>query len=89
MLILTRKAGESVVIANGLYCKILKIKGNHVHLGFEAPRDLTIHREEIHERIKLENEIALMDQSEFADEFVIEQLMKRCKEAQDCTLSTH
>jgi carbon storage regulator len=54
MLILTRRVGESVMIGEGIAVTVLSVKGNQVRLGIQAPRDVTVHREEIHERIKHE-----------------------------------
>jgi carbon storage regulator len=54
MLILTRKIGNIVVIAEDIYCTVLSVKGNQVRLGFEAPSFISIHREEIHKRIQQE-----------------------------------
>ncbi|MDG2915653.1 carbon storage regulator CsrA [Bisgaard Taxon 10/6] len=53
MLILTRKAGETVLIGDDISITILNIRGNQVKIGIEAPKDVTVHREEIYERIKL------------------------------------
>lgn len=55
MLILTRKSDESIIIGNNIKVKILKVQGNQVHLGIEAPRDLSVYREEIYEQIRKEN----------------------------------
>lgn len=52
MLLLSRKLGESVVIAKDVYCKILRIDKHNVVLGFDAPRIVSIHREEIERRIQ-------------------------------------
>lgn len=54
MLILTRRVGESVVIGGDVTITVLGVKGNQTRLGVDAPRDITVHREEIHERIKRE-----------------------------------
>ncbi len=54
MLILTRRVGESVVIGGDVTVTVLGVKGNQARLGVNAPRDIAIHREEIHERIKRE-----------------------------------
>lgn len=51
MLILTRRVGETVVIGNDVDVTVLAIKGNQVRLGVTAPREVTVHREEIFERI--------------------------------------
>jgi carbon storage regulator len=52
MLILTRPVGETVVIGQEITLKVVGIKGLQVRLGILAPKDVTVHREEIFERIK-------------------------------------
>ena len=52
MLILTRKVGESVLIGNDISITILSVRGNQVKLGVEAPEEVSVHREEIYQRIK-------------------------------------
>ena len=52
MLILTRKVGESVLIGNDISITILSVRGNQVKLGGEAPKEVSVHREEIYQRIK-------------------------------------
>jgi carbon storage regulator len=54
MLILTRRVGETVVIGEDITVTVLGVKGNQVRLGVNAPREVTVHREEIFERIKRE-----------------------------------
>jgi carbon storage regulator len=56
MLILTRRVGESVVIGDDIGVTILGVKGNQVRIGVTAPKDVTVHRQEIYERIKSEQE---------------------------------
>jgi len=56
MLILTRRVGESVVIGDDVTVTVLGVKGNQVRLGVNAPREVAVHREEIFERIKREQE---------------------------------
>lgn len=52
MLILTRNVTEAIKINNGeITIRILGIKGNQVRLGVDAPKSITIHREEVQERI--------------------------------------
>jgi carbon storage regulator len=55
MLILTRKLGEQITIGDEITIKLLEIKGNQVRIGIEAPRHISIHRQEIYERICSEN----------------------------------
>ena len=56
MLILTRRVGESVVIGDDVDVTVLGVKGNQVRLGVKAPREIAVHREEIYQRIRRENE---------------------------------
>jgi carbon storage regulator len=55
MLILTRKLGENIRIGDNIRIVILDIKGSQVKLGIEAPSDVSVHREEIYEKIREEN----------------------------------
>ena len=52
MLILTRRSAESVKIGDEVTVTVLGVKGNQVRLGFAAPPNVAVHREEIYERIK-------------------------------------
>ncbi len=52
MLILTRKISESLMISDDITITVLEIKGKQVRIGIDAPKDVTIHREEIYKRIK-------------------------------------
>jgi len=54
MLILTRRTGESVKIGDEVTVTVLGVKGGQVRLGFAAPANVAVHREEVHERIKAE-----------------------------------
>ena len=54
MLILTRRVGESVVIGDDVSVTILGVKDNQVRIGVTAPMDVSVHRQEIYERIKKE-----------------------------------
>lgn len=51
MLILTRRVGETVMIGDEVVVTVLGIKGNQVRIGVKAPRNVTVHREEIFDRI--------------------------------------
>jgi carbon storage regulator len=55
MLVLTRKLGESIRINDNIVIKIVDLDGRHVKLGIEAPRNVSVNREEIYERIQNEN----------------------------------
>ena len=55
MLVLTRKAGEGIIIGDTISIKIIEIKGGGIRIGIDAPRDTKIYRQEIFDRIKQEN----------------------------------
>lgn len=55
MLILTRKIGESIIIGDNIAVTILGVKGGQIKVGVNAPREVSVHREEIYEKIKEES----------------------------------
>jgi len=55
MLILTRKSGEQIAIGDDIVISLLEIKGTKVKIGIQAPETVSIHRQEIYEKIKKEN----------------------------------
>ncbi|MEM7217618.1 MAG: carbon storage regulator CsrA [Pseudomonadota bacterium] len=57
MLVLTRRAGESIMIDNEIELKVLKIRGSQVHLGIEAPKQAAVHRKEVWLRIQDDSEV--------------------------------
>jgi carbon storage regulator len=56
VLILTRKVGESIMIGETVEVKVLGLRAGQVKIGIEAPKDLKVHREEIYQRIRDEQE---------------------------------
>ena len=56
MLILTRRVGEAVVIGEEVTVTVLGVKGNQVRIGVNAPKSVSVHRDEIFERIKNERD---------------------------------
>lgn len=56
MLILTRRIGETLNIGDEVRVTVLGVKGNQVRIGVTAPKDVPVHREEIYDRIKKEEE---------------------------------
>ncbi|RMD68002.1 MAG: carbon storage regulator [Gammaproteobacteria bacterium] len=67
MLILTRRVGESLMIGDEVSVTVLGVKGNQVRLGVDAPRSISVHREEIYRRICIEKGIQPPDGDGEAD----------------------
>lgn len=55
MLVLTRKINESIMIGDNIEIMVLDVRENQVKIGIRAPRDVSIHRQEVYEEIKAEN----------------------------------
>jgi carbon storage regulator CsrA len=55
MLILTRRPNETLMIGTEITVTVLGVKGNQVRIGVNAPKNVTVHREEIFERINADN----------------------------------
>ena len=62
MLILSRKTGESIVIDGRIHVKVVRVEGEVVKIGIEAPADVPVHRREVYEEIQRNNERALTRQ---------------------------
>ncbi len=58
MLVLSRRSNESIVIGGDVVVTILEIRGDQVRLGIDAPRSVTVHREEVHAEIQRANQSA-------------------------------
>jgi carbon storage regulator len=52
MLILTRRAGQAIMIGDGVAVTVLGIKGGQVQIGINAPKNVNIYRQEVYERIR-------------------------------------
>jgi carbon storage regulator len=63
MLILSRKLGESIVIDGRITVKIVRLEGEIVKLGIDAPLDIPVHRQEVYEEIQRSNREALAGES--------------------------
>ena len=59
MLILSRKSGESIIIDGRIHVKIVRVEGEVVKVGIEAPADVPVHRREVYEEIQRSNQQAL------------------------------
>lgn len=51
MLILTRKPGEAIVVGDDIRINVVSVKGNQIALGITAPKEIPVHREEVHMQI--------------------------------------
>jgi carbon storage regulator len=67
MLILTRKLNEAIMIGEDIKITVVEIQGDKVKLGIEAPRELSILREEIYRAVSEENRQAMMNPRGIAD----------------------
>lgn len=58
MLVLTRKRDESIIIGDNIKITVVDVRGDQVKIGIEAPRSISVHREEIYNEIQRENQRA-------------------------------
>jgi carbon storage regulator len=56
MLVLTRRVNETLMVGDEVTVTVLGVKGNQVRIGINAPREVAVHREEIYERIKADEQ---------------------------------
>jgi carbon storage regulator len=61
MLILTRHVGQTIIIGDNITVTVLAIKGHQISLGISAPKDVSVHREEVYARIKAESSAEIID----------------------------
>jgi carbon storage regulator len=58
MLVLSRRANQSIVIGDDIVVTVLDVRGDQVRLGIQAPRHLPVHRKEVFAQIQRENQAA-------------------------------
>ena len=63
MLILSRKSGESIIIAGNIRVKVMRVEGDVVKIGVDAPSSVPVHRQEVYEEIQRNNQQALTQPS--------------------------
>ena len=63
MLILSRKTGESIVIAGNIRVKVVRVEGEVVKIGVDAPASVPVHRQEVYEEIQRSNQQAVTQPS--------------------------
>lgn len=63
MLILSRKSGESIIIAGNIRVKVMRVEGDVVKIGVDAPSSVPVHRQEVYEEIQRSNQQALTQPS--------------------------
>lgn len=63
MLILSRRSGESIVIDGRIHVKVVRVEGEVVKIGIEAPSDVPVHRKEVYDEIQGSNQRALIRES--------------------------
>jgi carbon storage regulator len=59
MLVLSRTVGKSIIINDNVEVTVLEVQGNSVRLGINAPKEVSIHREEIYQRIQEEKKVLM------------------------------
>ena len=60
MLVLSRQRDESIIIGDNVVITVVDVRGDKVKLGIEAPQEIPVHRQEVYEAIKRENEKAAL-----------------------------
>ena len=68
MLVLSRKKNESIVINDNITITVVEVRGDKVRLGIQAPREIPIHRSEVHAAIKAEQQDATKRETDSKNE---------------------
>jgi carbon storage regulator len=77
MLVLTRKPGQSIMIGDGVEVQVLSVAGEKVRLGITAPRDVSIFRNEVYDRIESENAARESAEDDSGTNAVVEDALER------------
>ncbi|HZK43220.1 MAG TPA: carbon storage regulator CsrA [Syntrophomonadaceae bacterium] len=77
MLVLSRKKGESIIIGENIEITIVEIQGDVIRLGIEAPREISIYRQELWEEIKKSNQEATQTVEKLGDKLDLLKEIKR------------
>jgi len=64
MLILTRRAGQSLYVGDNIRVTVLGIQGKQVKIGLDLPEDMTVYRDEVYQRVMEENRMAIQTSNE-------------------------
>jgi carbon storage regulator len=64
MLILTRRAGQSLYVGDNIRITVLGIQGKQVKIGLDLPEDMTVYRDEVYQRVMEENRMAIQTSNE-------------------------
>ncbi len=64
MLILSRRAGESIYVGRDIRFTVLKMQGKQVKIGLEVPDGVTVYREEVYQRVIEQNQDALQNRND-------------------------
>jgi carbon storage regulator len=76
MLVLTRKPGQSIMIGDGVEVQVLSVAGEKVRLGITAPRDVSIFRNEVYDRIE-DEEPTRIDEADRGTDEAVENALER------------
>jgi carbon storage regulator len=68
MLVLSRKKGETIIIGDNIEISVIDIQGDTVRIGINAPRDISIYRQELYQEIQAENRKALENLEKLKDQ---------------------
>ncbi len=82
MLVLTRKVDESIIIGDNIKITVVDIRGDQAKIGIEAPREISVHREEVYLEIQEENRRAAMS-AQGVDLEKLSDLLKQAKEKKE------